>query len=426
MRRDLRKRAESLYAKRPASKWKGGKESSARLLHELTVHQIELEMQDEELKGASEKLLKVSAMYQHLFDYAPVGYLLLDKVNVIHKANFAAANLLGGERADLQRRLLTRFVASCDKAKIHELVQKNRETAVIKLEEVEMVRLDRSKFYAELIAYHDETSKGDISETLLSILDITKRKKAEMVLLDAHAAAKKMAEEKVAELVRTEAKLKEAERLADIGRLSAAVAHELRSPLAEIRLFAHSTKERAGDLWISGQMDKIDSKVEEGDKIIKNMLFYSRLRECNLNDTNIARLIHECELSSKNRFPNVKIHEDLSKVSRLMIRVDEMLITELFTNLIWNACEAVADSEGSVEIYGTSSESHIIVGISDDGPGISHANMDKIFEPFFTTKPKGTGLGLFICRQIVKLHGGTLKIVPSPVKGKIVTVQLPI
>jgi len=99
---------------------------------------------------------------------------------------------------------------------------------------------------------------------------------------------------------------------------------------------------------------------------------------------------------------------------------------ELFQNILNNAYDAVQDGKGKVKISAEESGGSVSICIEDNGSGIEKADLEKVFDPFFTTKAKGTGLGLPVCKQIVSLHGGTIKIESAPGKGTAVTVTLPL
>jgi len=110
----------------------------------------------------------------------------------------------------------------------------------------------------------------------------------------------------------------------------------------------------------------------------------------------------------------------------LVIDADILQLKELFNNILNNACDAVIDNKGGVIINCELLENNIKLCFEDNGIGINQSDIEKIFEPFFTTKSKGTGLGLFVCYQIIQNHAGTINIKSNPGKGTTVSVTLPL
>jgi signal transduction histidine kinase len=128
---------------------------------------------------------------------------------------------------------------------------------------------------------------------------------------------------------------------------------------------------------------------------------------------NRLRVLH----ASQNTDDGIEISFSL-RDSDLEVYADENLISQVLINLVKNAREAVADTPGG-EIYINAARSqgrHIEICVTDNGPGIPPENLDEIFVPFFTTRRNGSGIGLSISRQIMKVHGGNLKVRSVPGK----------
>jgi signal transduction histidine kinase len=107
---------------------------------------------------------------------------------------------------------------------------------------------------------------------------------------------------------------------------------------------------------------------------------------------------------------------------------DRVQLQQVLLNLVINGCDAMAGMETQHEVVlrsGSASGPNVRVSVADRGPGIPAADLERIFEPFVTTKPQGMGLGLAICRSIVKAHGGRLWAVNSPEGGAMLHVELP-
>jgi PAS domain S-box-containing protein len=155
-----------------------------KVLHELRVHQIELEMQNEELREAQAELEQSRNKYTDLYDFAPVGYFTFDKHGLVIEANLTGCQMLGVERANLIKKPFRSFVSkeSQDAFYLH------REAALtpgLKQScEIELIRKDGDKFYALLESIPAANEKGEFAFCRTAITDITERKKMELVLKD--------------------------------------------------------------------------------------------------------------------------------------------------------------------------------------------------------------------------------------------------
>lgn len=248
---------------------------------------------------------------------------------------------------------------------------------------------------------------------LLIIKDITGRKKAEEELR-AHELA-------VSQLEREKAK-----RLSDIGTLAATVAHELRNPLATIAMAASNIRRKAQNPLLAGHLDNIEKKIVASEQIINNLLFYSRLKPPHYENINIHEILTGCvNLMHKRCAKKISIRKKLHAVKDILIEADPFQIAEVFSNILNNACDAVSEAKGMVEIGARNDIEFIKIYVKDNGMGIDKKDLEAVFAPFFTTKAKGTGLGLSVCHQIVNFHDGAINVESEPGKGATFTVSLP-
>lgn len=256
-----------------------------------------------------------------------------------------------------------------------------------------------------------KNEQGQVEGLIFVLVNVTKRKQAED------------------ELVKAQNALLTARRLSDIGTLAATVAHELRNPLAAMRMAAYNIKRKAQNPNLDRHLENIEIKINDSEQIISNLLFYSRLKTPNFSQVNTNKLLNDCIVNVKDRYRKygTKIKCKLWGLRNITIEADELQAKELFSNILNNAYEAVPEGKGRVEISGCVFDKNSIkVIIKDNGEGIDGENLKRVFEPFFSTKAKGTGLGLAVCRQIVQLHGGTIAIESEKGKGTLVSVTLPI
>ncbi len=233
------------------------------------------------------------------------------------------------------------------------------------------------------------------------------------------------------------AKLIQSDKLASLGKMAAGIAHEINNPLAVIG-------EKAG--WMEDlleeeefqkspnyqeyktSLEKIGLHVERVRKIIYNMLSYARKMEPHLEDINVNDVVNQTVsfLDNIARINNIKIETDLQP-DLPIIAGDQAKLQQVFLNLINNAIDAIG-KDGQVQVRTGNKNAHITIDIQDDGPGIPKNLQKKIFDPFFTTKQtgQGTGLGLWICFDIVQNMGGAIKLESEEGGGSTFSVTLPV
>jgi PAS domain S-box-containing protein len=191
----LRDRAEARYRSRKAGKRAAKYESTDDLLHDLEVHQIELEMQNEELLRAQGQLQDALARYQDLFDLAPVGYVVLRANGAIVSANLTAATLLGVDRLGLTRGRLQQYVQTESQDVLYRHLKRvfagaGRETC-----ELELVREPGGRFVARLESTRQRTGENREPECLTALTDVTQPKIREEALLQSQAQLRLLVEQ---------------------------------------------------------------------------------------------------------------------------------------------------------------------------------------------------------------------------------------
>ena len=175
-------------------------------------------------------------------------------------------------------------------------------------------------------------------------------------------------------------------------------------------------------------LDKIETEVERLKTLTGGLLSFSSNRSAlnrvvNLNDliTEVLKLLR-FELQRK----SIRLETSFSEVP--VITADPNKLKQVVINLVMNAVHALCGEGRVVLETGINQQGNLELLIKDDGPGISAELQEQVFAPFFTTKPEGegTGLGLYICQNIIREHGGTISLESQPGAGTLFRICLPV
>lgn len=235
-----------------------------------------------------------------------------------------------------------------------------------------------------------------------------------------------------------ELQLVQAGKLASLGQMSAGMAHELNNPLMFIRGFNGRARsvlkkshfEEKSAVW--EYLDEIDSGVERITKIVRHFKDFARLSSNELLPVSINEIIKRSFVlfEEQLRLSAIAVNLDLDRTEPI-IRADANRIEQTLLNFISNSRDALNDTKGGfqkkITVRTFSEAGKVIVEFSDNGVGISEANLSRIFDPFFTTKAVGvgTGLGLSISAGIIRDHGGTLEVESQVGEGTRLTISFP-
>ena len=209
-------------------------------------------------------------------------------------------------------------------------------------------------------------------------------------------------------------------RLASIGALAAGIAHEIRNPLTAIKARVFALRELVkGDASAIKQATIIDEELDRMEHLLRDFLDYARPAEPEFDDGDVRGFLSELRALLAPEFEERNIALRLDAPSNLIGRFDRHQLRQVILNLIKNASQAVPeDGEGEIIVSAQQTdENQIEIAVTDNGHGIPEAYQSEIFTPFFSKKHGGTGLGLPICRNIVKKHGSDLKFETSEESG---------
>jgi len=220
-------------------------------------------------------------------------------------------------------------------------------------------------------------------------------------------------------------RLVEAEALAMVGEMSAAVAHSIRNPLASIRSSAELQME-TGEARREDAQDVVRN-VDRIDRLVRTILSYaSETSDTSATvATDLCRAVREAvehfepQFHARGTRLSVAFGEDLPAA-----RADQVLVMQILNSILANALEATgAGDEVRIEVRGSTRA--VIVEVVDSGVGVPPGDLDKVFKPFYTTKPRGLGMGLALVRRTVLRLGGSVDMASDNGRGTRVTVKLP-
>ena len=211
------------------------------------------------------------------------------------------------------------------------------------------------------------------------------------------------------ELNKAREALKQSEKLAHMGQLSAGIAHELNNPLGVITMYSNLILDETTDENMNSDLQLIVEQTERCRKIVGGLLNFARKNQVRLTETHLEKFITR-SLQSVVLPQSVEIKLDVDlKDPYLFVDADQMM--QVFNNLEKNAIEAMPNG-GILTLKLRDKPNEVMVSVTDTGTGIAKENIEKLFTPFFTTKEvgKGTGLGLPLCYGIVKMHKGKITV----------------
>lgn len=233
----------------------------------------------------------------------------------------------------------------------------------------------------------------------------------------------------VSERVAMENALREKDRLASLGMLAAGVAHEVNTPITGISSYAQMLLEDTPKTDPHYEiLKKVERQTFRAARIVNNLLEFARKRQNEPKPVALTPLLAECLDLLGDRLGKRRIEIDWTPpAEKLQVMGCDGELQQVFTNLILNAMDAMRETGGRMAVGISADASLVTVRVQDNGPGIPADKLEMIFQPFYSTKLNrgGTGLGLSISYEIVRRHGGDLRVASQPGEGACFLVELP-
>jgi len=228
-------------------------------------------------------------------------------------------------------------------------------------------------------------------------------------------------------------KMQRAEQMVVVGELAAGLAHEIKNPMAGIKVAMSVLSEEA---YISPEdksvLQKVVAEITQLDGLMKSFLNFAKPQKPRLEPVNVNQMLNTTltfhlkhQAVGAGGSGKIEIVKQFGELPPTL--ADPTQLQQVFLNLFLNALHAMPrGGELCVRTFLEEDRKTIRIEVSDTGSGIREDPINKIFQPFFTTKPKGTGLGLAISRQIIEQHDGTIAVANRPGGGVLFTILLPV
>jgi two-component system sensor histidine kinase PilS (NtrC family) len=351
---------------------------------------------------------RLSLLYKKIFDNITTGIVTINGQGIITSANNATIDITGQPPAELIGKELSSIFPGLDPASLAP-----RNACLFERQDNQTLRLGYA--LTQLHSSNEEDPEGKDSQeedvTIITLKDI-------------------------GEIERLENQMRQAEKLAAIGMMSASIAHDIRNPLAAISGSAQVLADELGSAGSSEPQNYELTKIilRESDRLantITNFLKFARpenikqdwflLRPC------VEEILQVCRADQK--WP-ATCSVDVQIDPKFRVWGDEKQLFGVIGQLLQNALSFCPEGNEKLEVSGSiifavDNQELCLIKISDNGPGIEPGEVQKIFEPFFTTRADGTGLGLAIANQVIEAHNGSIAVEKSEMGGACFTLILP-
>ncbi len=427
----LREKAEASIAERRPETPDLSIEQTRKLVHELQVHQIELELQNEELRRLMTELEQSRNQFSILFHQAPVGYLVLNEVGLIDEANETFCRMVGRNRNQLLGNPFAECMEGDDRNVFLSRYRAFFKNPIRKSLEALIRCGPGTAFHAHMEgtiinASLGRPQRGGQPMLLLAITDISERKRAEERRLQ------------------LERQMQQTQKLESLGVLAGGIAHDFNNLLTIILGNTSLALDELPSLSPASEtLLTIEKTSLRAAELCRQILAYSGKGRFVIDDIRLGDLVGDMfsllqSSISKKITLNLNLKEPLPP-----LRGDPSQIRQVIINLVTNASEAIGDRSGVITVstglmqcsreylceaylYENLAEGlYVWLEISDTGSGMDPDTQRRIFEPFFTTKFTGRGLGLSAVLGIVRGHKGALKVYSKPGKGTTFKVLFP-
>jgi two-component system, OmpR family, phosphate regulon sensor histidine kinase PhoR len=403
------------------------------LLHELQVHQIELKMQNEELKRANAQVESALSKYYELYDLAPVGYFTINEQGKILEVNQVGADLLDVKNRYLLNNYFQNYIAEDFLSLYKAFRTQVSESGTKQNCEIKLLKKGKAPFYVQITGIAVKSHNKAENQMWFSVLDITDRIKVE----EAKEEVRKLHEDennKLMDQMRMFDKLKT--------EYFSNLSHELRTPLNVIlsSLKLLELRKRALEEEVALKLDKHISMIKQNSyrllRLINNIIDMTKIEsgffEIHLKNCNIVSIVEDITLSVAEYIENKGISFLFdTDIEEKLMACDPDKVERIILNLLSNAIKFTKSGDSiSVNVFERQEAVEIVV--SDTGIGIPSDKQELIFQRFrqvdtsLTREQEGSGIGLSLVKSLVDMHEGTISLESEYGQGSKFIVRLPV
>ncbi|MBE0584649.1 MAG: response regulator, partial [Desulfofustis sp.] len=385
-----------------------------RLVNELQIKKLELEMQNQELQYSSAEVERLQEYFADFYDFSPTGFVSINRKGAINHTNITCAQLLGRDRSPLIGASFTSFVAMVDRPVFNSLLQSIFEEGTRQSCMLSLYDREQTLIFVQMVG----TLSPDKQSCRAVLIDLTEQRQMEE-------------------------QLRQAQKMEAIGQLAGGVAHDFNNMLGVILGHAEMALMKADPSSPSiSNLQEIATAADRSADLTRQLLTFARKqviapKVLDLNDSIAGTLKMLQRLIGEN------IHLSWTPAANLWpLKVDPSQLDQILANLCVNARDAIAgigkisietgnrtldESAISTLPFEVVPGDYVRLSVSDDGCGMDKQTQTHIFEPFYTTKEvgSGTGLGLATVYGAVKQNQGFITVYSEPGLGTVFNVYLP-
>ena len=231
----------------------------------------------------------------------------------------------------------------------------------------------------------------------------------------------------ITEVKALEARMRQSDRLAALGTLSAGLAHEIRNPLSAIKTFVQLLPRKMSNLAFFDKFQTtVPRELNRINNLIESLLELARPPKLEFEMTSLSDCLSQVEDLYRDKLEAANIALEISREQSLPeLWADKEHLVRALSNIVVNGLEAMPEG-GSLTVSARELAGRVVLQFTDTGVGMDEATKDKIFNPFFTTKDTGTGLGLAMAHKIIQEHGGDIEVDSVIGKGTTFTLTFPL
>jgi len=416
--RGLKKRAQNLLNSNNNAASTAISKDAKSLIQELQTHQIELELQNTELRKTQRELELSRKKYSDLYDFAPVGYFTINDQCMIVEANLTAANLLGIERGKIFNQRFSKFIAEKDQDVFYHCRNKMLKNKTLQNCDISMKKFSGDSFYGQLSFALNHDIDGNTGQFRLILTDVTEKKYLNDELDKYHRHLENLVKERTQQLEHATQKAESANRAKS--SFLANMSHEIRTPLNAIIGMAQLLSRTNMDSSQENRVGKINTSAKHLLSLINDILDLTKieteslvLEKITFNIDDLFEQVFSLILPQTQE-KDITVHFYPNQAPQYLIG-DLTRLRQALLNYVGNAVKFTAYGEINVNVNVVKKVRDDILlqfEVKDTGVGIAEANQKGLFHNFeqgdssITRQYGGTGLGLAITHRLARLMGG--------------------